>query len=241
MTVRYLIDSPRRFVLLLALCTSLTNPQIYASDCCACDEKRGFSCPIKAVGNASVSQFNEFNGRHIPEEQDMILGYGEDYCINTMHGIGLVPHMKDENDESDGDGFFCKCKEGDYMAFFGMCIPKPFGKDPKENTVVDGIMFGKEDLARLLPPANDDGLDDYSFFAPYIEYRGTTVLLRSYNGCDPMKNSFDMKSYGGSSYDSVCFCAHGNYLNRMGKCVEECDNPIPSGRSGDESKYCEDY
>ncbi|MEN2498068.1 MAG: hypothetical protein MHMPM18_002393 [Marteilia pararefringens] len=173
----------------------------------------------------------------------MILGYGKDHCINTMQGTGLIPHKKDENDESDGDGFFCKCKEGDYMAFFGMCISMADGHKPWATVEIDGVTFGRDpSYARFLPPANEDGLDDYSFFLPRIEIKGARSVLKKHFQCDGRyTEGFDMLYYGGSSYDMVCFCDEKHFMTPKGECVEECDNPQPSNRPGDDSKYCKDY
>ncbi|MEN2496207.1 MAG: hypothetical protein MHMPM18_000758 [Marteilia pararefringens] len=239
MAARNLIDSPRRLVSLLALCTSVAYPQIYASNCCSCDEKRGFACPIRAVGNASVSEYIEFNGRHIPDEQKMVLGYGEDYCKAIMKGKELIPHIKNEEDESDDDGFFCKCNEGDYMAFFGMCMPKRNGQDPLHSKVIDGVMFGKENFARLLPPANTDGLDNYSFFFPLIIEKGARALYVSPADCFLNEEGHTaLVKYDGSGFDQVCVCQEGYYMNRMGECVADCKQPLPSNRQDDHYLYC---
>ncbi|MEN2499120.1 MAG: hypothetical protein MHMPM18_003360 [Marteilia pararefringens] len=140
MTVRNSIDSPRRLVLLLALCTSLTYPQIYASDCCACDEKRGIPCPIKAPQQKLFGEHAQFNGVHIPEKQDHILGYGEDYCIGVMRGKKLIVRQTAGEEDENDLGYICECEADHYMAFFGMCISMADGRAPWATVEIDGVI-----------------------------------------------------------------------------------------------------
>ncbi|MEN2497715.1 MAG: hypothetical protein MHMPM18_002072 [Marteilia pararefringens] len=160
-----------------------------------------------------------------------------------MQGTGLIPHRRDKNDESDDDSYFCKCKEGDYMAFFGMCMPKLNGKDPLQSKVIDGILFGKENYVRFVPPAFYNGLDDYSWFLPLINEKGRRALYIT-----PYECSFDedrhteLLKYGGSSHDLACGCKARYKMNRMGECVPSCHKLVPPGREETKYFYClDDY
>ncbi|MEN2497379.1 MAG: hypothetical protein MHMPM18_001765 [Marteilia pararefringens] len=106
----------------------------------------------------------------------------------------------------------------------------------------DNVLIGREvAYARLLPPANEDGLDDYSFFLPLITKDARQLYMPLLFCADESEELHTILSvYDGAAFDRVCTCKPEFYMNQQGKCVEECDNPRPSGRLGDDSKYCWD-
>ncbi|MEN2499384.1 MAG: hypothetical protein MHMPM18_003602 [Marteilia pararefringens] len=104
------------------------------------------------------------------------------------------------------------------------------------------VLFGRDPAyARLLPPANEDGLDDYSFFLPLIKKDARKLYMPLYFCMDVIGELNTAWSYyDGAFFDMVCTCKPEFYMNRHGKCVDDCDNHSGSGRAGDISRYCWD-
>ncbi|MEN2497615.1 MAG: hypothetical protein MHMPM18_001979 [Marteilia pararefringens] len=149
-----------------------------------------------------------------------------------MGGIEMVKH------EEGGDGYLCKCEEGKYMAFFGMCMPMPWNNKVKDSRVIDGVLVGREAAySRLLPPANEEGLDDYSFFHPLTENGHASELYVAHAIC-LSKENYQLEMYDNDPYDRVCTCIGGYAMNRHGECVDDCADAKGSNRDGDDSQYC---